>query len=360
MDYPPRMAGGTTVHTYQLAKALRCLGNEVHAVAASADAPKEEVREGINIHRVRRPYTLFSALRTRALLEGIDVVHAHSTCAFGHLILNKFPTVVKMHNTWRAEFQRYLMIKGNLRKRIDTQIMMRAYVFMDRYCVRKAEHVICISNVVRRETLKYGIDDKKITVIHNGIDLEMFMAKNDLREQLGLDGIVVGYIGRLEPHKNVELLIRVFKEIDAKLLIIGEGSDRRRLESIVERLGVSDKVIFKGKVNFDEIPKYYNSVDIIVYPTLYEPLGNVILEAMASGKPVIASKLNGIPEILSEKAGFLIEPEYEALKEKLSMLIEDDALRKSMGNEGRRCVKRFSWTEVARRTVEVCESILRH
>ncbi len=226
MDYPPRMAGGTTIHTYQLAKALAKLGHEVHVVAAShPDVPKEELKEGIHIHRVRRPYSLFSAYRTKSLLKKIDIIHGHGICAYGHLMLNKFPTVVKMHNTWLGEYEQYKKLEGNISKKMDSTTMMKLYIKMDKTCCHRADHLICISEVIKNETKRYGIADGKMTVIHNGIDYARFDVKENYSDDLKLNGVVVGYIGRLEPHKGVEFLIRAVKDLDCSLLLVGGGSD---------------------------------------------------------------------------------------------------------------------------------------
>lgn len=359
MDYPPRMAGGTTIHTYQLAKALQSLANEVHVVAAShPKAPKEEVKENIIIHRVKRPYSIFSAYRTKSLLKEIDIIHGHGICSYGHLMLNKFPTVVKMHNTWLAEYERYKKLKGSISKRIDSSTLMKFYIKMDKTCCRRSEHLICISDVIKQETMRYGISDERMTVIHNGIDYSWFDVKDNYRKKLGLDDVVVGYIGRLEPHKGVEFLIKAAENLNCKLLIVGGGSDEGRLKGLVQKLGLEKKVRFTGFVPYDEIPKYYSSSDIVVYPTLYEPLGNVILESMAAGKPIVASNVDGIPEIFEAGTGYLIKPSARELEDKLRILIDDDDLRKKMGALGKEKVKGHSWIEVAKQTIKVCEQVL--
>jgi glycosyltransferase involved in cell wall biosynthesis len=363
MDYPPRMAGGTTIHTYQLALALDSLGHQVHVVAAShPDTPREEIKENIHIHRVRRPYSVFSAYRTRSLLKDLDIIHGHGICAYGHLMLNKFPTVVKMHNTWLGEFERYKNLAGNtnVTRKMDSATMMRAYIKMDKTCCKRADHLICISEVIKAETEKYNIDHGKMTVIHNGIDFARFDIKDNYRAKLDLDGTVVGYIGRLEPHKGVESLIKAVKDLDTHLIIVGGGSDEGRLKGLVKKFGIEEKVKFTGYVPYDQVPKYYASVDIVVYPTLYEPLGNVVLESMAAGKPIIATNVDGIPEIFEEGTGFLIKPEQTELEEKLRVLLMNEQLRKKMGEKGKEMVRGHSWVEVAKGTIKVCENVLKN
>jgi len=100
---------------------------------------------------------------------------------------------------------------------------------MDKSCCRRANHLICISDVIKSETERYGVAEDKMTVIHNGIDALKFKVDENFRDKLGLAGVVIGYIGRLEPHKGVEYLIKAAKNIDAKFLLVGGGSDQKRL-----------------------------------------------------------------------------------------------------------------------------------
>jgi glycosyltransferase involved in cell wall biosynthesis len=243
---------------------------------------------------------------------------------------------------------------------MDSATMMKLYIKMDKTCCQKADHLICISEVIKNETKKYGISDGKMTVIHNGIDYARFDVKNDenYRDELKLKGPVVGYIGRLEPHKGVELLIKAARNIDAQFLLVGGGSDEARLKGLVDKWGLERKVRFTGYLPYDEIPKYYASVDIVVYPTQYEPLGNVVLEAMAAGKPIIASDVDGIPEIFKDGTGYLIKPSEREVTEKLRILVDDESLRKKMGAKGKDLVKGHSWIEVAKETIKVCEIII--
>lgn len=358
MDYPPRMAGGTTIHTWKLATSLSPLVEEVHVVSADGSAPSEEEKEGVLIHRVRRPFTFFSAVRIRKLLRSVDIVHGHGTCTFGHILLNQYPTVLKMHNTWLAERRRYLWLKekGEITK---IPPFMRLYERMDKFCSMKADHLICVSGNIAREVMEYGVDKENLTVIHNGVDHELFQSKKDLRDKFGLHGVVVGYVGRLEPHKGVKDLVAVSKSVRASFLIVGDGSQRNELERMVNELGLNSKFHFAGYVPYDRIASYYNTADIIVYPSHYEPLGNVVLEGMASGKPVIASRVGGIPEILEEGCGILFRVgDLEQLKKALRTLTADPELRRRMGEKGRKVSKQYSWGKVAKQTLDVLRGVL--
>lgn len=365
MDYPPRMAGGTTIHTYQLAVGFAKLGHIPYVISACGrhGAAKFEAQNGIKIRRVRRPYTLFSAFAMRSILNEIEVVHGHGNCTYGFLrMYPNYPTVVKMHNTWLAEYHRYKSL-------LKFRGLMRLYVHMDRYCVRKAKAIIAISEVIKRETMEYGVAEDTIRVIHNGIDLKPFLMAKDLRDKLGIEReqIVIAYIGRLVPHKGVWALAEAYKRLathydDIVLLVVGDGSERPKLESALKNLVA--RVKFTGYVPYEQIPRYYATADIIVYPSLYEPLGNVVLESMAAGKPLVASNIGGIPEIFNEHCGILIKPpstthDVQNLVNAIDKLINSSSMRVKLGAGGRKHVQRFSWTNVCLQTIEVLESVLK-
>ena len=359
MDYPPRMAGGTTIHTRALALALLEQGHEVHVVAArTPDAPDEEAREGVRVHRVRGPYTAWSATRTGALLEDLDVVHGHGDNAYGHLRMRDFPTVVKMHSTWHAELQRY----RELGTGPGTLMAMRAHVRMDRYCARNADHLICITEVIAGETERaYGVPRDRMTVVHNGVDLPAFQEAADLRDEtrdrLGLTGLTVLYAGRLVPHKGVGDLVRAMEGLDAELLVVGDGSSRAGLEGLASKLGV--QATFTGFIDHGEVPAHYAAADIVCYPSLYEPLGNVVLEAMAAGRPIVATDAGGMGEVYEPGTGALVPPgDVAALREALASLVEDDVTRRAAGAKGLETAPRYGWDRVASTTARVCQRVL--
>jgi glycogen(starch) synthase len=359
MDYPPRMAGGTTIHTRALALALLEAGHEVHVVAAKAEGvTDEEVREGISVHRVRRPYTAWSGLRTGKLLTEVDVVHGHGTCAYGHLKLHDFPTVVKMHSTWHAETERYRELGSGT----GSLLAMRTYTRMDRYCARRADHLICITDAVARETeTAYAVPRDRMTVVHNGVDVDAFReaasSREKTREGLGLEGTVIAYVGRLEPHKGVADLVEAAAGLDAELLLVGDGSDRALLEERARGLGV--KATFTGFVDHGEVPRHYAAADIVCHPSLYEPLGNVVLEAMASGRPIVAARSGGLGEVFEPGTGTLVEPgDVEGIREALRRLVDDEEARRRAGEVGLATAPRYGWDKVADSTVEICEAVL--
>ena len=215
--------------------------------------------------------------------------------------------------------------------------------------------------------MQYGVPEEKITVIHNGIDEEPFRKGQSHRTELGFeDKIVIGYIGRLAPHKGVMALARVFSDLAEKyedicLLVVGDGPERKAMEEVLSP--IEARVRFTGYVPREAVPDYYATSDIMVYPTLYEPLGNVILESMAAGKPLIASRTGGIPEIFYDKAGIMIDPpdkgETGQLIAALEELIASEATRAQMSAAGQIEIMKYSWEKVCLQTIEVMENVLR-
>jgi glycosyltransferase involved in cell wall biosynthesis len=359
MDYPPRMAGGTTIHSRALALALLDAGHDVHVVAARAEgAPDEEEREGVMVHRVGRPYTVWSGRRTGALLKDIDIVHGHGTCAYGHLKLHRFPTIVKMHSTWAAETTRY----RELGSRPGTLMAMRTYSRMDRYCARNADHLVCITEAVARETeMAYGVPRERMTVVHNGVDVAAFRdaasLRDETRAELDLGGLTVVYVGRLEPHKGVGDLVEAAPGLGVELLILGDGSERKALEARTKELGV--RATFTGFVEHDQVPRYYAAADIVCHPSLYEPLGNVVLEAMAAGRPIVAARSGGLGEVFEPGTGALVEPgDVPAMREALGRLVEEPGARRAAGEKGLETAPRYGWDKVAKATVDLGEDVL--
>jgi 1,4-alpha-glucan branching enzyme len=359
MDYPPRMAGGTTIHTRALALALLDAGHEVHVVAARAEGvPDEEVREGVHVHRVGWPYTATSGIRTGKLLRELDVVHGHGTCAYGHLKLHSFPTVVKMHSTWHAETERYRGLETGR----DSLLSMRMYTRMDRYCARRADHLVCITEAVARETHSaYGVPRERMTVVHNGVDVRAFRRasaqREAARERLGLEGVTVAYVGRLEPHKGVMDLLEAVSGLGAEVLVVRDGSQRATLEGRAKELGV--RATFTGFVDHEEVPTMFAAADVACHPSLYEPLGNVVLEAMAAGRPIVAARSGGLGEVFEEGTGALVEPgDAEGLREALRVFVDDPGARERAGARGLATAPRYGWDAVAEATVGVCEAVL--
>jgi len=179
---------------------------------------------------------------------------------------------------------------------------------------------------------------------------------------------VVLYVGRLIYRKGVHVLVHAFKEVtreerDVKLVVAGGGFMEPFLKALASRLGLNDRVVFKGVVPDEVKAKLYREAWVVAVPTLYaEGFGIVAAEAMASGAPVVATKVGGLKEVVEDGyTGLLVKP-YSAreLAEALIALLQDPSLRGRLSHNARlRAVERYSWSRVANRVLETYEALLR-
>jgi glycosyltransferase involved in cell wall biosynthesis len=227
------------------------------------------------------------------------------------------------------------------------------------------DEIIAISETVKSHSQKYDwIKPKKIKVIYNGIDLEKF-SLIDSRPGWDENEVKIGFVGRIEESKGTEYLIKAFSEInksslklEIKLKIIGDGSQRKNLEAMSERLGLKKRVEFLGtKDNQKEI---YQEMDILAIPSLWEGLSITALEAMAAGVPIIASNVGGLREIVkNKKTGLLVEPRNpEALAEKIIWAAENYNLMRQMAEEAKKEVENFDIESKAKEYEKVYERLL--
>jgi len=210
-----------------------------------------------------------------------------------------------------------------------------------------------------RYALKAGIRKDKIAVIPTGIDLNKFKdTKGDIRKRLGISKktIVILYAGLLVPRKGIDIAIKTInnlKDLGIKLILVGDGPNRRDYEKQVERFGLQNKVIFTGWRR--DVESFYKSADIFFLPSRGEGLAGVIMEAMSCGLPVVSSGIPCTTDLVKDgKTGFLCDIEdVGCYAEKLGRLIKDKILREQFGKVGLRKIKEFKWGNVIERYKEL-------
>jgi D-inositol-3-phosphate glycosyltransferase len=213
----------------------------------------------------------------------------------------------------------------------------------------------------------YRVAPSRVEVIPLGVDLERFRprARDAAREALGIrpEERIVLAVGRIQPLKGLDILVRSLAEVTDRtglsLLIIG-GDERAapevgRLSAIAEEVGVADAVRFLGPIPHEELPAYYNAADVVAVPSFYESFGLVAVEAMASGTPVVASRVGGLASTVADgRTGYLIPWRCpEPFAEKIELLLRNEPLRAALGRAGVERMQAYSWTSVAERLVEV-------
>lgn len=183
-----------------------------------------------------------------------------------------------------------------------------------------------VSDNMRDFLVNLGIPGDKLLTIPNGIDKERFrpMDMNEARRLLGFrtKKKAILYLGRLSEEKNVEMLIRAFAQLENNqyiLILVGDGSIKKRLMRVADSLGVAENVVFKEECSHSDVPLWMNAADLFCLPSKREGWPNALMEAIACGKPVVASRVGGVEEIVyDEKFGFLFEPNnIDSLRENI-------------------------------------------
>jgi len=275
-----------------------------------------------------------------------DLVHAHYASSYGLIgALSGFhPYIISMWGSDVYGFPNYSFIHKRILK----------------FNLSKADKLLSTSYKMKTEAEKYT--KKEILVTPFGIDINIFRP-SEVNSIFKSDEIVIGTIKTLESIYGIEYLIRAFKIVKTKLpdrkiklLLVGEGTQRKNLEALAIELNLFSDIVFSGYVCHDEVEKYHNMLDIYIAVSLQESFGVAVLEASACSKPVIVSNVGGLPEVVDDgKTGIIVEKEnpYQ-LAEALLKLITNSDLRIEMGINGRKKVlTEYNWI----RSVELMLSV---
>lgn len=323
-------------------------------VASLVDAPVE----GATVHPLRRPtktkldYFANVGFVWKLVKElKPDILHAHYATSYGLLgaLSNYHPYVV---STWGRDVLGFPETSPLHRRLLEWNLA-------------KADTVCATSRQLGKATDACLKNGKQSVITPFGVDLSFFKPG----EKPAGGNLTVGIVKTLEPKYGIEYLIRAFAKINGaqpnlNLLIVGEGYLRKELEKLCSNLGIEQQTRFIGRVPHAEVPEWLNEIDIFVNPSVHESetFGVAVLEASACEKPVIASHVGGLPEVVQDGAtGFLVPPgDADALAEKLEMLMKDAELRHRMGKAGREFVrKNYDWNESAKIMEELYLSLVR-
>ncbi len=314
-------------------------------------------RSGLNCHLVRESgaYDPGVIQQLRTLTEEIrpDVVQTHS---------------VKSHFLWRASGgpARYPWVAFHHGYTAEN-LKVKVYNQLDRWSLGGARRIITVCEAFRDELTAKGIVREKVTVIHNGV--EAFVPGGHVleAEAQGPPGsVTVLHVGRFSGEKNHEGLIQAAgilattgKRDQFQLVLVGEGVSRSRIEALA-RSGEAGgaRIHFAGQQS--DVGRFYDNADIFVLPSHSEGSPNVVLEAMAAGLPVVATRVGGTPDMVLEgETGYLVaRGDVPALAQRLGELISNGALRKRMGEAGRERVREFSVDKQRQTLLGVYRSLL--
>jgi glycosyltransferase involved in cell wall biosynthesis len=240
----------------------------------------------------------------------------------------------------------------------------------DRLTAPLADAVVCVSESVRSQYLaRVGADAGRIRVIHNGIAPARFRGPFDraeIRRELGLDEAdrVVASLGRLRRQKGHDIALRAFAAVArederARLLVVGDGPERARLERLRARLSLGERAVFTGQRR--DVPEILSAADCLVAASRYEGFGLAVAEGMAAGVPVVASRVDSIPELIEDGVtGLLVPPgDADALARAVARVLGDPELARFLGARAReRVSERFTLSRMLRAHEELYDELL--
>ncbi len=356
--------GGVVNHIISLGSYLAQMGHEVKFIAPASSPITTLGDRFIHIGKPRAipvsgsvaRVTISPRLSTRITemleKEKFDIVHLHEP-----LMPMLCTTVLRMSRTANVGTFHAFNGKGyNIAKPFGPILFKRWFSKLDGH--------VAVSKPAKEFVSKYFQAD--YNVIPNGIDTRHFSPNVAPIDELCDGKLNILFVGRLEKRKGADYLLKAYEQVkrdipNSRLIIVGPGTKLRdKYEKQVKRRSLKD-VVFVGYTNYEELPRYYKTADVFCAPaTGWESFGIVLLEAMAVGKPIVASNIDGYASILSHGTeGLLVTPKDEkSLAQALTSLLNDEKLRRKMGAKGILKAKEYDWKNVAQRVEALYSKVL--
>ncbi len=345
------------------------MSKEEHA-SVIADL-KEAQLQGVKIvnipfllRRINPVYDLLALFSLYILLikERPTIVHTHTSKAglLGTLAAKMAGIPILVHTPHGHVLWGYF---GPLKTKI--------FIFLEKLTSRITDKIVALTNREKEDYLMFKIaNEDRFTVIFSGIKLKKFNEsllgeKKSFKKELGIPetSSIVGTVARLVPVKGPESLIKAAKYITSKypdtlFIFTGDGYLRQDLENKAFKMGIKENIIFLGWR--DDAAKIISAYDVFVLPSLNEGMGRVLVEAMALGKPIVASNIGGIPDlVIHGKNGFLVPPKNpRELAKYIEILLEDEKKREKMGLKGKEMSLHFSAKNMVEKIEELYAELL--
>jgi glycosyltransferase involved in cell wall biosynthesis len=331
--------GGGQMHVLLLAKYLRQANFDVEiATEASGWLVDEALKLHFVVHQIaisnQFNWQSFQHIRQLLSEQQFDVLHTHGGTAgfWGRVVaagLRRRPTIVHTYHGLH-----YLNVLAGSGQAIQQKIKRALFKRIDQLLLTQTDRIICVCRSDYDKAIAAGVANiDRTSIVFNGIELDKFSSPLDrviARKIFDLDPteFVFGNVGRLHEQKGHKFLLQAIAKMTnrARLVIIGDGRLRAELILLADKLGISDRVSFLGAR--DDIHEFLSAIDVFIMPSLWEGQPIALLEALAIGKPCIASAVDGIPEIIIDGAnGYLVNhKDVESLARAMDLAIEDPDL----------------------------------
>jgi glycosyltransferase involved in cell wall biosynthesis len=353
------LVGGIGTYTRNLLEGLHGCANglQIHAIVRSGDAASLQeccVRMtvlDVPIYTVREQVLIPRAARACDLLH---IPHYNAPLLHRGPLVVSIMDVIHLSSPYRWNLGRYFYAKPMLNM-----------------VARKADHIITVSEYSKAQIIEIlGVAGSKITVIPCGVKAEFKPNGNagecsEALKILGIHGPYLLYVGNLKPHKNVSILLRAFAQLNSQkqlrhsLLIVGD--DRRWRHSVEEecrQLGIKEKTVLVPYVSQSLLPKIYAAAEVLVMPSIVEGFGLPVVEAMACGTPVVASRVASLPEVGGDAVLYFDPTNPEELAAQIARVLDSSELRTEMRDRGIQRAKQFTWPEAALRHIDIYNQLL--
>lgn len=369
--FPPHVGGGVEKVVYEISKRLAGKGVEVVVLTLNTDGARDfEVLDDIRVYRCMAA-NLTGAIGAQLSVSPSAPFRILEVCR------KEEPDIVHANNRFFTTTLFAVVLKRLLHKPLVTTLHLGPMVFessllnmavrsyegtIGKSIVRLSDKVIAVSEAVKGQAVRLGAEPNDVSVVPNGVDLHEFKPN----EERGSDGAKrIACVGRLIPNKGVQFLVEASPSVlsshpDAEFIIVGDGPMRDRLVGMAERLGVKHAFRFMGTV--PSVSDVLRECRIFVRPSLTEGMPLTVLEAMACGLPVVASRISGTPEVvLDGETGILVEAgSVGQIAVAITKLLSDGNGATRMGGNGLRLVReRYSWDRAADLVLRVYEGILK-
>lgn len=367
--YPPHV-GGLEFFVQSLSQHLIEREHDVTVFTSSdKDISYHEEINGVKIYRLKALTKVYNVPIAASLFGKLlrekepDIVHAHQYPVF-------FSDMSALATRFRhLAFLLHIHVISEPKSIFSHFVSSLYYETVGKFTLETAKAVITPSLAYKSELTKMKVESNKIRVIPYGIDLTKFNSENDgdtFKKRYDCDASsIILSVGRLNYQKGLKYLLKAMRIVmqqvpDVKLVIVGNGEQLTSLRDLSQSLGLENSVIFTGAIPQMEIPEAYAAADVFVLPSIFESFGIALIEAQASGKPVIGTRVGGAPEALQEnRTGFLVNPaDSKQLGEAIIRVLSDKKLARQMGENGRNFVKeRFDVQKIVDRITSVYDEL---